>query len=54
VAREQHEVEPILDLVDAVLNGDSGHAAVLLRCALAHRPAVPADNGTRLLKVAVR
>src|SRR5262249_10218909 len=25
MAREQHEVEPVVDLVDAVLNGDTSH-----------------------------
>ena len=38
VTREKHEVEAIFNLVDAVLNGDTGHLALLLlrtlRCCL--------------------
>ena len=30
MAGQQHEIEPVLDLVDAILNGDPGHA----RCSL--------------------
>jgi hypothetical protein len=28
VGSEQHEVEPVLDLVDAIFNGDTGHRLV--------------------------
>src|SRR6476660_5903621 len=28
VARQQHEVETVLDLVDAILNGDTGHGRI--------------------------
>jgi hypothetical protein len=31
VTRQQYQVEPVLDLVDAVLNGDTGHTALLLQ-----------------------
>ena len=29
VARQQHEIEPVFDLVDAVFNGDAGHGVLL-------------------------
>jgi hypothetical protein len=31
MACEQHEIEAVLDLIDAVFDGDPGHAAALLQ-----------------------
>jgi DNA polymerase III delta subunit len=37
MAREQHEIEPVFDFVDAVFNGDTGHALPLLSRAIERR-----------------
>jgi hypothetical protein len=40
VTRQQYQVEPVLDLVDAVLNGDTGHAALAPAMELMKKPPV--------------
>jgi hypothetical protein len=32
MAREQHELEAVFDLVDAILDGDASHGRLLLGC----------------------
>jgi len=32
VARKQHELEPVLDLVEAIFDGHAGHARLLSGC----------------------
>jgi hypothetical protein len=48
VAGEQNEIEAVLDLVDAIFDGHTGHLAKLLRSGLRHSWGKPRSTLGRL------